>query len=133
MTLLLDTHVWIWSQEEPEKIGRRARALLENKGNGVSISAVAALEIARLVFLGRIELRGSAADWIADSVRSLGALSIDVTHEIAAEAYALPGQFHKDQVDRVLVATARLHDLALVTADELMLNYPHVKTIPAGR
>ena len=46
---------------------------------------------------------------------------------IAAEAYALPGSFHKDPVDRVLVATARLHNLTLVTAYDLILRYGHVK------
>jgi PIN domain nuclease of toxin-antitoxin system len=133
MTLLLDSHVWIWSQEAPEKFGRRTRALLEDASNGVAISAMAAMEIARLVFLRRVHLAESAAAWIADSIRSLAAHAIDVTPEIAAEAYELPGNFHKDPVDRVLVATARLHNLTLLTADDLILRYGHVKTVPALR
>jgi PIN domain nuclease of toxin-antitoxin system len=131
MTLLLDSHVWIWSQEAPEKFGRRTRALLEDASNGVAISAMAAMEIARLVFLRRVHLAESAATWIADSIRSLAAHAIDVTPEIAAEAYELPGNFHKDPVDRVLVATARLHNLTLLTADDLILRYAHVKTVSA--
>jgi len=131
MTLLLDTHVWIWSQEAPEKFGRRARALLENTANGVAISAMAAMEIARLVFLRRVHLAESASAWIADSIRSLGAQPIDVTWEVAAEAYELPGNFHKDPVDRVLVATARLNDLTLFTADDSILRYAHVKSVSA--
>jgi len=133
MTLLLDSHVWIWSQEAPEKFGRRARALLEDASNGVAISAMAAMEIARLVFLRRVHLADSAAAWIADSIRSLAAHAVDVTPEIAAEAYELPGNFHKDPVDRVLVATARLHNLTLLTADDLILRYAHVKTVSAVR
>ncbi len=132
MTLLLDTHVWIGAQESPEKFGRRARALLEDVTNSVSISAIAALEIARLVFLRRIQLAEPASAWVAESVRSLGAQSLDVTQQIAAEAYELPGNFHKDPVDRVLVATARLHNLTLLTADDLILRYPHVKTLRAS-
>jgi len=132
MTLLLDTHVWIWAQESPEKFGRRARALLEDVTNSVSISAIAALEIARLVFLRRIQLAEPGSAWVADSVRSLGAQSLDVTQQIAVEAYELPGNFHKDPVDRVLVATARLHNLTLLTADDLILRYPHVKTLRAS-
>ena len=131
MTLLLDSHVWIWSQEAPEKFGRRTRALLEDASNGVAISAMAAMEIARLVFLRRVHLAESAATWIADSIRSLASHAIDVTPEIAAEAYELPGNFHKDPVDRVLVATARLHNLTLLTADDLILRYAHVKTVSA--
>ena len=132
MRLLLDTHAWIWAQESPEKFGRRARALLEDISNSVSVSAIAALEIARLIFLRRIQLAESASAWIADSVRSLGGQWLDVTPQIAAEAYELPANFHKDPVDRVLVATARVHNLTLITADELILRYPHVKTLRAS-
>lgn len=53
--------------------------------------------------------------------------------DIASEAYELPVAFHKDPVDRVLVATARIHDLVLLTADDLILRYPHVKTLSALR
>src|SRR5439155_24787123 len=129
MRLLLDTHAWIWAQESPEKFGRRARALLEDISNSVSVSAIAALEIARLIFLRRIQLAESASAWIADSVRSLGAQSMNVNPKIAAEAYKLPANFHKDSVDRVLVATARVHNLTLITADELILRYPLVNTM----
>jgi PIN domain nuclease of toxin-antitoxin system len=132
MRLLLDTHIWIWAQETPEKFGRHTRGLLEDLGNGVSVSAIAALEIARLVFLHRLQLTEPASVWIADSVRSLGAQMLDVTPQIAAEAYELPGSFHKDPADRVLVATARLHNLTLLTADNLILRYPHVKTLRAS-
>ncbi len=54
-----------------------------------------------------------------------------MTHEIAAEAYALPPGFHKDPADRILVAAARCHQLTLLTADERILQYPHVRTIHA--
>ncbi len=132
MTLLLDTHTWIWAQETPEKFGRRAATLIQDTANGLFISAMAAMELARLVFLHRIQLAEPASAWVADSIRSLGAQSLDVTAHIAAEAYELPGKFHKDPIDRVLVATARLHNLTLVTADDLILRYPHVKTLRAS-
>jgi PIN domain nuclease of toxin-antitoxin system len=131
MKLLLDTHSWIWAQESPEKFGRRAAALIQDTANAVFVSAMAAMELARLVFLRRIQLNEPSSAWIADSIRSLGAQSLDVTPQIAAEAYELPGSFHKDPVDRVLVATARLHNLTLVTADDLILKYPHVKALAA--
>ncbi len=131
MTLLLDTHAWIWAEEAPERFGRRARSLLEDTGNAVFISAIAAMEIARLTFFRRIQLAEPASDWIANSIRSLGAQPLDVTPQIAAEAYELPGKFHRDPADRAMVATARLHDLTLVTADDLILRYPHVKTLQA--
>jgi len=60
-------------------------------------------------------------------------LTLAVSWDIASEAYELPVAFHKDPVDRVLVATARIHDLVLLTADDLILRYPHVKTLSALR
>ena len=133
MTLLLDTHVWIWSQEAPEKLGRRSAALLQDVSNGVALSAMSVMEIARLVFLRRVQLGEPPSSWIADSIKALSATTFDVTTHIAAQAYDLPGSFHKDPVDRVLVATAREHSLHLVTADDSILRYSHVKTISALR
>ena len=63
----------------------------------------------------------------------LRALPIDLTNEIGWEAYNLPGRFHNDPADRLLVATARVRNLTLVTGDDLILRYPHVKTLSAKR
>ena len=56
-----------------------------------------------------------------------------MSHEVAMEAYALPGTFHRDPADRVLVATARRDGLTLVTAGARILAYPHVRTQDARR
>ncbi|MFM9197801.1 MAG: PIN domain-containing protein [Planctomycetia bacterium] len=61
------------------------------------------------------------------------ARSIDVDHRVAIEAYKLPGRFHKDPADRMLVATARINDLTLVTADERILAYREVRSLDARR
>ena len=49
--------------------------------------------------------------------------------EIIEEAYSLPEPFHADPMDRILVATARVHGLTLLTADKAILSYPHVRTL----
>ncbi|MBA3353920.1 MAG: type II toxin-antitoxin system VapC family toxin [Verrucomicrobiota bacterium] len=133
MTVLLDTHVWIWAVEAPENLGRRTTGLLEATGNSLAVSTMTVLEIARLVFLRRVKLGEEAAEWIADAQRALSVMFMDLTSDVAAAAYDLPGSFHKDPVDRVLVATARLHDLTLVTADDLILRYRHVKSFDARK
>jgi PIN domain nuclease of toxin-antitoxin system len=131
--LLLDTHVWIWTQEQPDAIGSGSRTLLETTTDELCVSAVSSLEIARLVAGGLLELRGSLDRWVRSAVDSIEARSIDVDHRVAIEAYKLPGRFHKDPADRLLVATARLHDLTLVTADERILAYRSVRTLDARR
>jgi PIN domain nuclease of toxin-antitoxin system len=82
-----------------------------------------------LVAVRTIELRVPLSAWIERSLTELGARSLPVTHEIAAEAYALPAPFHKDPVDRILVAAERRHHLSLVTADERILRYAEVRSM----
>jgi len=69
--------------------------------------------------------------WKDFSLAELGASTVPFTHEIAWETYNLPKTFHNDPADRVLVATARVEKLTLITADDLLLRYPHVKTLRA--
>lgn len=133
MSFLLDTHVWIWTQEQPEAIGTKARSLLETTSDDVCVSAVSSLEIARLVSGGLLELKGSLDRWVRAAVDSIEARSIGLDHRIAIEAYKLPGRFHKDPADRMLVATARVNGLTLVTADERILAYRAVRTLDARR
>ena len=72
-------------------------------------------------------------DWIEQSLVALAAETVPVTPEMAAEAYALPGAFHRDPADRVLVAAARLQGWTLVTADDRILKYPEVRSLNAQR
>jgi PIN domain nuclease of toxin-antitoxin system len=133
MRYLLDTHVWLWSHEAHEKFGRKAQGILTSGDDERVVSAISTFEIARLIGKGRLILQQSFASWSAQSLHDLVATTINVTHEIAWEAYSLPGSFHKDPADRLLIATARLHDLTLLTADDSILNYRHVKTASARR
>ncbi len=133
MKYLLDTHVWLWSQEAHEKFGRKTQSILTSHEDERVVSAISTFEIARLISRGRILLRQPFATWKTQSLHDLVATTVDVTHEMAWEAYHLPGSFHKDPADRILVATARLHGLTLLTADDSILRYAHVKSISVRR
>ena len=128
MSLLLDTHVWIWSQEAPEKLGSRTIGLLTNRQNALYVSTISTLEIARLVMDETIALSEPLHSWISETLRALECGTMEISHEIANEAYSLPGSFHKDPADRILVATARIYELILVTMDERILKYSRVKS-----
>jgi PIN domain nuclease of toxin-antitoxin system len=133
VSYLLDTHIWIWSQENPEQLGQKSRRELTDISRERFVSTISTLEIARLIHLGLLRLRHRFAEWKQFSLAELNAATLDVNHEIAWEAYNLPGRFHNDPADRVLVATARIANLTLITADDLILRYPHVKTLSAKR
>jgi PIN domain nuclease of toxin-antitoxin system len=133
VSYLLDTHIWIWSQENPEQLGQKSRRELTDISQERFVSTISTLEIARLIHLGLLRLRHRFAEWKQFSLAELNAATLDVNHEIAWEAYNLPGRFHNDPADRVLVATARIANLTLITADDLILRYPHVKTLSSKR
>ena len=80
-----------------------------------------------------IEISVPLSGWIDRSLADLSAESLPVTHAVAEEAYALPGRFHEDPVDRILVAAARRHHLSLLTADERILRYAEVRSLDARR
>ena len=133
MSLLLDTHVWIWSQERPDELGPEATRLLTDPQVTLYVSTVSTLEIARLVAIGAIELTDTLISWVTATLESMSCKTVEISHEIAAEAYALPPGLHKDPADRILAATARLEHLTLLTADGRILDYPHVETFDSRR
>ncbi len=133
MRALLDTHVWVWTQEQPERLGPRTRQWLVGEEHENWVCPISTLEIARLVAVGDIRLSMPLAEWIGRSMVDLAAQTASVSHEVAMEAYALPGRFHRDPADRLLVAAARRNGLTLVTADDRILAYPHVHAQDARR
>jgi PIN domain nuclease of toxin-antitoxin system len=73
-------------------------------------------------------LSGSIGSWVSETLDGPSCGTIEISHPIAIGAYSLPGDFHKDPADRLFVATARIHELTLVTMDETILRYSHVKS-----
>lgn len=130
--ILLDTHVLLWwiggdtarvSKAAKEAIGR------EHADGRIFVSSVTAWEIAVLNSRGRIGLSAEISDWFRDVGRVTNLEFVPLDHEIAVDSTRLPGEFHKDPADRFIVATSRRLDAPLVTADEKILDYAHVKTI----
>ncbi len=128
MRFLLDTHVWIWSQEDPERIGPQTRRLLVSPQHENHICTISTLELARLAASGDITMSMAVQEWVERAVSALQAKTLGVSHQVAVDAYALPGSFHKDPADRVLVAAARCHDLTVLTADGRMRAYNGVRS-----
>ncbi len=77
---------------------------------------------------GRIKLRGRVEDWVRDTFEAMRCQTVEISHTIASEAYLLPDELHPDPADRILVATAREHNLTLLTADRKILSYRHVES-----
>ena len=133
MKLLLDTHVWIWSQEDPDRLGSQTKRLLVGAEHENHVCTISTLELARLAVTGAVSVSIALREWVERALRAIQARTVPVSHEIALEAYALPEPFHRDPADRLLVAASRCHQLTLLTADERILNYHGVRSRDARK
>ena len=133
MRYLLDTHVFNWFRIDPRELGKTTLALLEKPVTPTAISVISTLEVAQLVFSGKLVLPCDVELWIQQSRELFNAPEAALSSRIAAEAYRLPGEFHSDPADRILVATARMENWTLLTADHRILTYPHVRTKDARK
>ncbi len=122
MKLLLDTHALIWWVEDNPQLSHLAAEAIETMDNQVFFSAASIWEIATKVRIGKLKMTRSLTDTVHDlSQRAhLDPLAISVAH--AQFAGELPGP-HKDPFDRMLIAQARLDDLAVVTSDPIFQRY----------
>ncbi len=93
------------------------------------MSVICCWEVAKLVALGRLVLPRPLDEWIDRALAYPGIRLLDLTPRIAIEANRLPGSFHRDPADQIIVATARVFDIPLVTSDQQILAYPHVRTV----
>jgi PIN domain nuclease of toxin-antitoxin system len=129
--ILLDTHVWLWWLHTPEQLSERNRTLLtigENQ-NAVVVSAISIWEIAVKHSAGKLPLPLSVNEWFALAKTRPGIIiePLDPLDVIASTQ--LPGDFHKDPADRIIVAIAYRRNIELMTCDQKILNYPYVKTL----
>ena len=130
--IVIDTHVLVWWVSEFGTLSSAAKRALKNatkSGSEVLISSISAWEIAMLVEKGRLVLSMDVERWLDEVAQIDGVRFVPVDNEIGIKSAVLPGTFHKDPADRMIVATARMLAVPLVTADEKIIRYEHVKTI----
>lgn len=122
MKLLLDTHLLLWAAGEPDRLSKAARALIEASDNDLVFSAASLWEVAIKSSLGR-------SDFVVDArllrrgLRDNGYAELPVTAEHAVAVTSLP-PLHKDPFDRMLIAQATVEGIVLLTADEVVAQYP---------
>jgi len=126
LRLLLDTHIWLWSLQDPKRLGKRVQQELRNPTNEIWLSPISTWEALTLNAKGRIRLHGDLAEWVARATARLR--EAPLTHEIALAARELKLQ-RQDPADRFLAATAHILDLTLVTADRNLLGLGEIATL----
>lgn len=119
---LVDTHVWLWMQSEPERMSDETRAIVQDVRNTILLSAASAWEIAIKYRLGKLALPEPPASYVPDRMRRSGTSPLTVDHAHTLRTADLPDH-HRDPFDRVLVAQAQLLDLTIITADDQLSAY----------
>jgi PIN domain nuclease of toxin-antitoxin system len=125
LNLLLDTHIWIWSQLEPARIGKRVAGELSASGNTLWLSPVSVWETLTLIQKGRVQV-DDPLTWVeraSDQMREA-----PLTQEIVRTSFALRLD-HADRADRFLAATAKVLSLTLVTADRKLLGLGEIASL----
>lgn len=120
MRLLLDTHIWIWSQVSPERLARKVASALASPGTELWLSPISVWEFLLLVERGRIVLDRDAEEWLDAAWAAAPIQEAPLNREVArrSRTVQLP---HEDPADRFLAATAQVYDLSLVTDDARLL------------
>ena len=130
MNLLLDTHIWLWSHAEPERLVKRVAAALAADGNQLWLSPISIWEFLLLAERGRVRVRDrdGPSGWVEAALSRVPMHDAPVSREVAIRSRSVRLE-HEDPADRFLAATADVYELTLVTADDRVLRGKGFRTL----
>lgn len=124
--ILIDTHIWIWWASELPDLKPRHRELLEaHRSGGLGVSAISIWEISKKYQLGKLGLDRPFDDWLKAALALPDLRLLELNQDILVESTRLPDGFRSAPADEIIVATSRVLNVPLLTADEKLLNYEH--------
>jgi PIN domain nuclease of toxin-antitoxin system len=128
MKFLLDTHIWIWGYMAPHKLSSEVAREISNQEHSRFLSPVSIWEMVTLLEKNRIQIKEDFGEWFRRSKEDLDLIELPLTWKIGHELRFTRLE-HSDPADRFLVATAKVYDLTLVTADERLVNVPGLSVL----
>jgi PIN domain nuclease of toxin-antitoxin system len=123
--IILDTHAWIWWANESGQLPEAARRFID-QADRIGVPAICCWELAMLVVKERIGLNMDVEVWIDLALQRPGVELLPLTPEIAVLSTRLPGEFHGDPADRLIVASSLARNAPLVTRDEKITDWGFV-------
>ena len=117
-----------WVHGDARLSSSHAKQIEDNENNEIGVCTISLWEVAKLVELGRLSLPVALGQWFAEALSYPGVTLVELTPSIAIESTGLPGSFHRDPADQIIVAASRVLGCDLLTADQRIRDYPHVDT-----
>ncbi len=124
MRALLDTHVLLWWLDDLGRLSAAQHEVITSADpeSPLLVSDISLWEVATLYSLGRIRLAIPLREWLDKAVAPPLVRRQGISPAVAAEVAALPDSFHRDPADRILVATARVLGVTLLTQDRRIVD-----------
>jgi PIN domain nuclease of toxin-antitoxin system len=124
MKILMDTHVWYWFVMGDKTLPAKVIELINRAAldDYLYLSDISVLELAMMEGKGRINFQLPTLQWIEKALKGVPVQLISLHPAIAVESCQLEG-FHGDPADRIIVATARVENLTLLTRDKKIQSY----------
>ena len=128
MKLLLDTHIWIWSVGDPQRLSRRVAKALEDVQNQLWLSPVSIWEALLLHRTGRLRVPEGFSTWVTRALTTMPLTEAPLNFEVAAAltAVSLP---HADPADHFLAASAKAFGLTLITSDRNLIRTKEISVM----
>ena len=123
--LLLDTCAFLWLAADQSKLSAEAKELIERESGDLVLSSISAFEIAVKHRKGKLRLPREPREWVPLALHHHGVSEVPVDSRIAIRSCELP-PLHSDPADRLIVATAQLEGLEILTPDDKIAAYPEV-------
>ncbi len=131
MKYLLDSHTWIWWNVNPRNLSAKVKKLIsdQKKYDELLLSAISPWEFCKLIEKGRLAISCDPLEWIYDALDIPKLRLVHLSPEISYISTSLPGSFHGDPADQIIVATARKEKAVILTKDKKISDYQLVKTL----
>jgi PIN domain nuclease of toxin-antitoxin system len=131
MPTLLDTHAWVWWVTEDRRLSTPARRALARApaADTQVLSLIYVWVVAKKVEKAQLVMDRPLDDWLDLATMRPGVRLAELTRPILTESCRLPQPFHGDPADQIIVATARDAEAAIVTKDDRIRRYAHVRTV----